>query len=1031
MADTLQQYREKRNFGITSEPAEGGIANEEARAFVIQKHWASRLHYDLRLELDGAMKSWAVPKGPSYDVADKRMAVQVEDHPIAYNQFEGEIPKGQYGAGRVIIWDEGVWVPLEDPVEGYRRGMLKFEMHGVKMRGKWALIRMKGKGEKQPPWLLIKEKDAFVKPAAEFSVVDEMPDSVVPLRAEVKKARAQQAKAAKAATAKAATAKGAAAKGATAKAAGPAKASEGASAAETQASKADRAETSAASDALKAGGAKASGATSKRAKAAVKKALDGEPDASTPAAENSAGRLPGEAAALPDLLKPQLATLVDAPPSNPKDWLFEVKFDGYRIGARLDGKRVQLFTRNGHDWTHKLQHLADALATMNAGKAWLDGEIVVLGDNGAPSFQALQNAFDSSKTGDIAYYVFDAPFLAGRDLRGETLMTRRALLEQLFDDDTPDLVRFSGAFDVRPQDLVTSACKMGLEGVIGKLRDSTYVSRRSPAWIKLKCGQRQEFVVVGYTQPKGTRVGLGALLIAVHDDDGALRFAGSVGSGFDDRGLAEIKEKLDAIAVDKSPFSTRTPVDRTAQWVKPQLLAEVAFSEWTSSGSIRHPVFKGLRSDKPAKAIGRETPVPAKEIVAKLNAATPYDSESTMKKTSATTNAKKSVKKSTTGKATAEKSTAKKTPSNKTAAQKAPVKKATVKEAAAKSAPSKKAAAVTASSKKATTKIDVAEKSTAKKTPAKKAPAASATATRATASPAKTVTRKSAAKLTHPERVIDSSTGLTKLDLAEYYARVSPLLLPHLKARPVSLVRAPGGIEKELFFQKHLEAPMPGVKPLDPKLDPDHPPLLEVPTAQALMSAVQMNTVEFHTWNAVKTAIDKPDRMTFDLDPGEGIKWPAMVQAAQLVRVMLTEIGLTSWIKTSGGKGLHVVVPLKKQYGWDTVKSFSQAIVQHLARTLPKLFVAKSGPKNRVGKIFVDYLRNGFGATTASAWSARARPGMGVSVPIEWDEVEGISSGGHWTIANIDDRLEIGNNPWDDYAPQSVTGAMATLDFKP
>ncbi|MYZ43534.1 DNA ligase D [Schauerella aestuarii] len=966
MADTLQRYREKRNFGITSEPAEGGTANDDARAFVIQKHWASRLHYDLRLELDGAMKSWAVPKGPSYDVADKRMAVQVEDHPIAYNQFEGEIPKGQYGAGRVIIWDEGVWVPLEDPVEGYQRGMLKFELHGVKMRGKWALIRMKGKGEKQPPWLLIKEKDAFVKPAAEFSVVDEMPDSVVPLRAEVKKARAQQAKAATAAkTAKATTAKGATAKGATAK---------GAGAAEAKASKADRAKTSAASDASKASGAKAATATSKRAKAAVKKALDGDPDASTAVAEDSAGRLPGEAAPLPDLLKPQLATLVDAPPPNPKDWLFEVKFDGYRIGARLDGKRVQLFTRNGHDWTHKLQHLADALATMKTGKAWLDGEIVVLGDNGAPSFQALQNAFDSSKTGNIAYYVFDAPFLAGRDLRGETLMTRRALLEQIFDDDSPDLVRFSGAFDVRPQDLVTSACKMGLEGVIGKLRDSTYVSRRSPAWIKLKCGQRQEFVVVGYTQPKGTRVGLGALLIAVHDDDGALRFAGSVGSGFDDRGLTEIKQKLDAIAVDKSPFSARTPVDRTAQWVKPQLLAEVSFSEWTSSGSIRHPVFKGLRSDKPAKAIGREKPVPAKEVVAKLNAATPDDSESTMKKTSATTKAKKSAKKATTGKATAKKAPAKK----------APAKKATPKKATA-----------------------------------------------APASPAKTATKKSSAKLTHPERVIDSSTGLTKLDLAEYYARVSPLLLPHLKARPVSLVRAPGGIEKELFFQKHLEAPMPGVKPLDPKLDPDHPPLLEVPTAQALMSAVQMNTVEFHTWNAVKTAIDKPDRMTFDLDPGEGIKWPAMVQAAQLVRVMLTEIGLTSWIKTSGGKGLHVVVPLKKQYGWDTVKSFSQAIVQHLARTLPKLFVAKSGPKNRVGKIFVDYLRNGFGATTASAWSARARPGMGVSVPIEWDEVEGISSGGHWTIANIDDRLDVGNHPWDDYAPQSVTGAMSTLDFKP
>ncbi|MDQ2137244.1 non-homologous end-joining DNA ligase [Alcaligenaceae bacterium B3P038] len=1025
MADTLQQYREKRNFGITSEPAEGGTANDDARAFVIQKHWASRLHYDLRLELDGAMKSWAVPKGPSYDVADKRMAVQVEDHPIAYNQFEGEIPKGQYGAGRVIIWDEGVWVPLEDPVEGYRRGMLKFEMHGVKMRGKWALIRMKGKGEKQPPWLLIKEKDAFVKPAAEFSVVDEMPDSVVPLRAEIKKARAQQAKAAKASKASKAST------GSKASSGGGAKASNAGGA---KSSKDGETKSSVASDASKVGGAKTAAATSRRAKAAVKKALDGEPDASTQEAEDSAGRVPGEAAALPDLLKPQLATLVDAPPSNPKDWLFEVKFDGYRIGARLDGKRVQLFTRNGHDWTHKMPHLADALATMNTGPAWLDGEIVVLGDNGAPSFQALQNAFDSSKTGDIAYYVFDAPFLAGRDLRGETLMTRRALLEQVFDDDTPDLVRFSGTFDVRPQDLVTSACKMGLEGVIGKLRDSTYVSRRSPAWIKLKCGQRQEFVVVGYTQPKGTRVGLGALLIAVHDDDGALRFAGSVGSGFDDRGLAEIKEKLDAIAVDKSPFAARTPVDRTAQWVKPQLLAEVAFSEWTSSGSIRHPVFKGLRSDKPAKAIGREKPVPAKEIVAKLNAATSSDSESTMKKSSAAAKTKKSVTKATADKAPVKRAAAKKATAKTATAKTATEKKATAKKTTAKSAVSEATSSKTAPAKKVAAETAPAKKTTAKKSSVAKAPAKSTTATTAasaTASSSKTATRASAAKLTHPERVIDSSTGLTKLDLAEFYARVSPLLLPHLKARPVSLVRAPGGIEKELFFQKHLEAPMPGVMPLDPKLDPDHQPLLEVPTAQALMSAVQMNTVEFHTWNAVKTAIDKPDRMTFDLDPGDGIKWPAMVQAAQLVRVMLTEIGLTSWIKTSGGKGLHVVVPLKKQYGWDAVKSFSQAIVQHLARTLPKIFVAKSGPKNRVGKIFVDYLRNGFGATTASAWSARARPGMGVSVPIEWDEVEGISGGGHWTIATIDDRLDVGNHPWDDYAPQSVTGAMSTLDFKP
>ncbi len=847
MADTLAKYRAKRDFKVTSEPAEGGQANDAARAFVIQKHWASHLHYDFRLELDGAMKSWAVPKGPSFDPSVKRMAVQVEDHPIAYNRFEGEIPKGQYGAGKVIIWDRGTWTPVGDPADGYRRGHLKFDLHGVKLRGRWALIRMKGRGsEKQPPWLLVKDRDAAARAESEFSVVDEQPDSV----ASTPTARAR------------------------------------------------------------------------RVPAAAPAAL---PDpAASPSPEAREPRLPGVAAALPDRLKPQLATLVEGVPRQADpDWLYEMKFDGYRLLARLDHGEVRLYTRNGHDWAPKLPHLVAALRRMPLETAWLDGEIVMLADHGAPSFQALQNAFDGERTGAILFYAFDLPYVTGRDLRGEPLRVRRAVLARVMDAAGGDPLRLSDAFDAAPADLVASACRMGLEGIIAKRLSSPYVSRRSDNWIKLKCARRQEFVVVGYTDPQGARVGLGALLLAYHAEAGQLVYAGKVGTGFDDAGLAALRERLQALETRQASVKAGGG-GRGTHWVRPELVAEVSFGEWTESGHVRHPVFRGLRTDKPARAITREVAMTAGK---------------------------------TPGKATAK--------------------------AAAK--PPRQAA--------------------------------------------KTAT--AAGKLTHPERVIDPFTGLTKLDLARYYGLVAPMLLRHLKDRPVSFLRAPAGIEGEFFFQKHLEAPMPGVKPLPQALDPDHPPLMEVPTPRAIMSAAQMNVVEFHTWNAVKRAIGKPDRMVFDLDPGEGVTWDAVRRSAQLLRVLLTEIGLACWLKTSGGKGLHVVVPLRRQHDWDTVKAFSQAIVQHLARTLPQVFVAKSGPKNRVGRIFADYLRNGFGATTVAAWSARARPGMGVSVPLAWEELDAVRASNQWTIANIHERLDVGDTPWDDYAPQAIAGAMRAMDFKP
>ena len=829
--DPLKAYKAKRNFAITSEPAEGGKANEVQRSFVIQKHWATRLHYDFRLELDGTMKSWAVPKGPSLDPRDKRMAVHVEDHPISYNTFEGVIPPGQYGAGKVIIWDKGYWVPEGDPRKGYQAGNLKFELHGHKLHGKWALIRMKKNDEKQEAWLLIKEKDAMARPSTEYSIVDALPDSVVKLAAPKPAARA----------------------------------------------------------------APAQPAAAKRSTRSR-----GMPDGAVKAA-------------LPDALKPQLATLVDAAPADADNWLYEIKFDGYRMLARIDGKDVRLITRNGNDWTDKLPALHAALSKMKLPPGWYDGEMVVLNDKGIPSFQALQNAFDRTRTESIVYYVFDIPYFQGYDLRGVALSERRALLADALKKPVP-LVRFSEAFEAPHQDVVASACRLGLEGVIGKRKNSRYVSRRSPDWIKLKCTQRQEFVIGGYTDPQGSRVGIGSLLLGVHDAEGKLRYSGNVGTGFDSRTLSDLRSKLEALAQNTNPFADKTGIDKKAHWVKPVLLAEVSFGEWTDTGRVRHAVFHGLRTDKKAAAIIREKPV---------------------------------------------------------------------------------------------------HMPSASVSPPVKLPAN--------------------LKITHPERVIDASSGITKLQLIEYYALIAPLMMPHLKSRPVSLVRAPDGIGGELFFQKHLEkSTMPGVQALDPSLDPDHAPLLEIARPEGLLAAAQMNVVEFHTWNALKSKIDKPDRMTLDLDPGEGVSWPTMQESAHLVRAFLEQLKLASFIKTSGGKGLHIVVPLKKLYDWDTVKNFSQAIVQHLATTLPQRFVLKSGPKNRVGKIFIDYLRNGFGATTVAAWSARSRPGLGVSVPISWIELDSLASSAHWTIANIHDRIEIGNNPWQTYAEssQSLSMAMKLLNFK-
>jgi bifunctional non-homologous end joining protein LigD len=828
MARAQSEYSRKRNFERTSEPSERpGKQRGKAGAlrFVVQKHDARHLHYDFRLELDGTLKSWAVPKGPSLDPRAKRLAVHVEDHPLEYADFEGSIAEGNYGAGDVIVWDQGIWQPHGDPAAAYAAGKLKFSLIGEKLAGDWTLVRtrLRGSGDKQQ-WLLIKERDDTARPHDEYDIVEAQPQSVI-------------------------------------------------------------------SGALVGGPSK----TSKRKSASTSKAV------------------PASGEAFPESLAPQLATLVERPPEG--EWLYEVKFDGYRILARISGGEVRLFTRNGHDWTQRLPLQAEALAKLGLHDSWLDGEVVALNELGLPDFQQLQNAFDIGRSHDLVYYLFDAPFINGEDLRQIALEKRRARLKLLLGNPRHSPLRFSAAFTAHHRDIIESACAMSLEGVIGKRAGSSYVSRRSSDWIKLKCRLRQEFVIVGHTKPQGSRSGFGALLLAVNED-GGLRYAGRVGTGFGELALKELHKRLRKLARADSPLAGKltSAQARGVSWVEPQLVGEVEFAEWTKEGILRQASFIALRSDKPAEQIVRERPS------------------------------------STSGPAR------------------------------------------TKSSTKDSGKPVVA-----------------------------------GVPISNPQRIIDPESGTTKLKLAQFYEEVADWLLVHLNNRPVSLVRAPGGVGGEQFFQKHAEhLAIPNIKHLDPKLDPGHARLMEIDNLPALIGAVQMGCIELHTWGATSDRIETPDHFVLDLDPDPALPWRSMQEATRLTLSVLDELGLQSFLKTSGGKGIHIIVPLARRADWDTVKAFAKAIAQFMARELPERFTAISGPKNRVGKIFIDYLRNGRGASTVAAYSVRARPGLPVSVPIAREELDDIRSAQQWTVDNLQRRLEgLKQNPWQGYANrQRLSRAM-------
>ncbi|OCT25312.1 DNA ligase D [Pseudomonas putida] len=816
MAKPLQEYHRKRDFNATSEPVGKHARTRSGHAlqYCIQKHDASHLHYDFRLELDGTLKSWAIPKGPSLDPKVRRLAVHVEDHPLDYADFEGSIPEGNYGAGDVIVWDRGIWEPEGDPHQAYARGKLRFRLQGEKLSGVWNLFRTQLAGKKEQ-WMLVKSNDGQARSEVDYSIVDALPDSVLSERSLPPRRPA-----------------------------------------------------------------KTTSATPHKHKPRAK--------------------------ALPDKLQPQLATLVDSPPSG--DWRYEVKFDGYRILARIDGDDVRLFTRNGHDWSAKMPRQVEALKALGLDAAWLDGEMVVVDDNGVADFQALQNAFDTEHDERITYYLFDLPWLGREDLRELPLKARRDTLARLLEDNASPVLRYSADFEEPVDSLLDSACRLELEGLIGKRADSPYVGRRSSDWIKLKCKQRQEFVIVGYTDPKGSRQGFGALLLALHDhDSGKLRYAGKVGTGFSAATLDSTLARLKPLRVAKAPLpSPPTGAEaRGVHWLKPHLLAEVAYAQMTREGIVRHAVFHGLRDDKPATAIDLEKAMPAKR-----------------------------------------------------AAQTQPEGLDTL-------------------------------------------------------------------RLTHPDRVVDATIGATKRQVAEYYAQVADWLLPQLKDRPVALVRAPDGLAGELFFQKNagqLHIP----KVLSYSKAQAGQAAMVLNRADSLLGAVQMNTLELHTWNATNKDFDKPDRFVLDLDPDPALPWKAMLEATQLTLTLLDELGLKVFLKTSGGKGMHLVVPLTRRAGWDEVKDFSHALVEHMARLFPDRLSAVSGPKNRVGRIFIDYLRNGKGATTVAAYSLRAREGLPVSVPIWREELSQLKGADQWNIGNLHERLAQVEDPWSEMARtrQSITARM-------
>jgi bifunctional non-homologous end joining protein LigD len=912
----LRRYREKRHFGRTREPAGSArVSTQHELEFVIQRHHARRLHYDFRLEWDGVLKSWAVPKGPSLDPAEKRLAVEVEDHPYEYRTFSGDIPRGEYGGGHVIIWDRGHWVPEGDVDEGLAGGKLDFALEGERLHGKWSLVRLRGDASGKTNWLLVKRRDEHaLKHSGGPDVTELYPE---PVPGTEPRAGTRQA--------------GLTVAGHQSSRRGPTRAST------SRVARKSRATTS--PPATRPARSTKHGTASKRASPRVATRRDTQVAARRPRSRP------------PVFIPPQLATAVDTVPASGR-WITELKFDGYRIVAYVDGAVVHCYTRNGLDWTHRVPRIAQALAGLGLRDAWLDGELVAVDERGIPQFQRLQQALDPDGKEQPALMVFDALRLYGADLRARPQHERKRLLQQaLADLPRGGPVRFVDFVDGDSIALRRQACAQGFEGVILKDADAAYRSGRNRAWLKLKCRREQEFVIAGYTRTAAGRDTLTALLLGYYDDDGRLRFAGRAGTGFSVQQLAGLRRQLDALATKTSPFADPPNLrgSEKPQWVKPELVAQVRFAEWTESGILRQPLFLGIREDVGPSKVRRE-------------------------------------------------------PDNVFGAP------------AAAGKPERRA--------RATPRAAVPAQTSAHRGRTMRSKTASAQMKRpATASTPAAARRRPAIELTHPQRVLFPSDGVTKRQLAEYYEAIAPVLWPHLESRPLSLIRATS-TQGRVFFQRHIaRESFPGLTPVEIQ-NSDEEPYFVCRSERSIPLLAQIGAVELHTWGSRMPRPEHADRLTFDLDPDPALSWDRVKEAATLVRELLEELGLETRLKTSGGAGLHVVVPIVKGPTLDVAATFARRVAEHLAHLIPQRFSARRGAPNRQGKVYVDWQRNQLAATTVAAYSPRHRPGVPVSMPIGWDELGRQDvRGAYFNLRNAVARIADRGDAWAAQAPvrQSLT----------
>ena len=800
----IETYNSKRDFAKTKEP-KGRKLKGKGDSFVVQKHDASRLHWDFRLEMDGVLKSWAVPKGPSLDPGQNRLAMRTEDHPLDYGDFEGTIPAGEYGGGTVMLWDEGRWIPEpgKDPRKTIEEGHLHFALEGERMKGDWVMFRMKGKpGDKSEPWMLKKVTDDFAKPEQGDALVEDCVTSVTTGRT--------------------------------------------------------MAEIASGTDVWRSNRGGQKGGRGKK-KAAV---------------------------GPPSFEEPQLATLVDAVPAG-SQWIHEYKYDGYRLLLATGEGVATAWTRNGKDWSDKFKALVKAASQLPPG-CLIDGEAVALGDNGKPDFQLLQSTLKESKGANLAYYAFDLLVDRGEDIRKLGNLERKERLAALLKD-VPAPILYGDHVVGKGEALFKAICAEGGEGIISKKADAPYRGTRTRSWLKVKCIQRQEFVIVGWSESDKRR-GFRSLLLGVRDG-GKLIYAGKVGTGFNGKMIEDLMDRMKPLEVDKAPLEVPRADRKGAHFLKPELVAEVAFTEFTSDGILRHPSFIALREDKPAKDVVREVPKHLK-------------------------------------------------PAAKTGEH-----------------PTPESFGIT---------------------------------------------------ITNPDRAIFPTEKLTKYQLAQYYAGIEPLLMIEAANRPMTLIRCPQGRGKKCFFQKHDTGSMgDAVKhvPIKEKKGGEQD-YLYVEDAKGVLACVQMGTIEFHGWGSKVADVEKPDRLVFDLDPDEGLDFAAVRDAARRIRDLLEDIGLRTFPMLTGGKGIHVIAPLDAAKDWQAVSSFAERFSRAIAEAEPETFTANIRKVQRKGRIFLDWLRNQRGATAVMPYSARAREGAPVAVPVAWEELDDFDGGNAFSITDLDLLLE-------------------------